>query len=79
MELTIDCRAGLDAVHDQLARELNFPHWYGRNLDALYDCLTELEQPACFTVLNPDLEPMLLRVLTDAAGENPKLHLHIAL
>lgn len=29
-------------LHRKLARFLAFPEWYGHNLDALYDCLTEL-------------------------------------
>ena len=29
--------------HDYLMRALNLPDYYGRNLDALYDCLTEIE------------------------------------
>lgn len=28
--------------HDYLAEELNLPDYYGKNLDALYDCLTEI-------------------------------------
>ncbi|MBQ7416318.1 MAG: barstar family protein [Oscillospiraceae bacterium] len=31
--------------HQVLAQTLGFPEWYGHNLDALYDCLTELEAP----------------------------------
>ncbi|WP_158880846.1 barstar family protein [Amycolatopsis anabasis] len=27
---------------DAIAAELSFPDWFGRNLDALYDCLTDL-------------------------------------
>ena len=43
----IDCSAISDAkqLHQCLARFLNFPDWYGHNLDALYDCLTELPSP----------------------------------
>ena len=33
-----------DATHDYLARVLQFPSHYGRNLDALYDLLTEVGQ-----------------------------------
>jgi len=27
-------------VHDWLKQELSLPEWYGRNLDALWDCIT---------------------------------------
>ena len=27
--------------HDYLAEALNLPDYYGKNLDALYDCLTK--------------------------------------
>lgn len=30
------------AVLDAIAGALQFPEWFGRNLDALYDCLTDL-------------------------------------
>jgi len=30
-------------MHEDLATELNFPDYYGKNLDALTDCLVELE------------------------------------
>ena len=30
------------AVHNHLAERLQLPSYYGRNLDALYDVLTEL-------------------------------------
>ena len=32
----------LDSVLIRLAQVLDFPDWYGRNLDALKDCLTDL-------------------------------------
>jgi ribonuclease inhibitor len=34
-----NCRS-LDAAYDILARDLGFPARFGRNLDALWDCLT---------------------------------------
>jgi RNAse (barnase) inhibitor barstar len=40
----IDCSDIQNAgqLHRKMARLLAFPEWYGHNLDALYDCLTEL-------------------------------------
>ena len=40
--VTIDC-AGIQtsaAFHSALAQDMNFPEYYGKNLDALFDCLT---------------------------------------
>ena len=31
-----------EKAHADLAQALNFPDYYGHNLDALHDCLTEL-------------------------------------
>ena len=40
---TIDCTDLQDPrqLHQRLHSILCFPEWYGHNLDALYDCLTE--------------------------------------
>ena len=73
MELTIDCRNGMAAIHAQLAETLGFPSWYGNNLDALHDCLTTLTQSVQLTLLWPELLPGLKKVLTDSAEENHNL------
>ncbi len=70
-------------LHDTLAGSLGFPEWYGRNLDALYDCLTDIREEAEICILQmPLLEEklgryavLLLKVLKDAAGENTAIHL----
>lgn len=31
----------IEAFHEALATTLDFPEYYGRNLDALWDCLTD--------------------------------------
>lgn len=45
-KVTIDCTPieTPAQLHEQMAKELNFPDWYGANLDAMYDCLTEVEE-----------------------------------
>ena len=78
----IDCSQLRDkaAAHDYLARTLALPDYYGRNLDALYDCLTELGP--CALVLSGaealrrehGYGEKILDTLLDAAGDDPALH-----
>lgn len=44
-QITLDGNKLADSsiVHDYLKEALSFPEYYGRNLDALYDCLTDLD------------------------------------
>ena len=46
-EITIDCReiASRTDFHRAFAAAMSFPEWYGNNLDALYDLLTEHSGP----------------------------------
>ncbi len=39
-------------LHDLLYRSLDFPEWYGGNLDALYDCLTGVFEVTYITIEN---------------------------
>lgn len=81
MELVIDGAAlpAAEAVHDLFARALTLPAWYGRNLDALYDVLTERGEPLRLLVRNrealAEYAEDLLRTLAEAAAENPALEL----
>jgi ribonuclease inhibitor len=34
-----------EVFHEIVSQQLDFPDYYGRNLDALWDCLTEVELP----------------------------------
>ena len=47
-QVTLDCSKMTvpDEVHDLFAQALDFPDWYGHNLDALMDCLTDLDETA---------------------------------
>ena len=69
-----------DTAHTYLKQKLNLPEYYGRNLDALYDCLTECSEIEIEIYLpeekNMFLENMIC-VFKDAAEENEKLNLNI--
>ena len=72
-------------VHEFLAEELDFPDYYGANLDALHDVLTEMDQPVRIEIHmedmeNPDLLQALERmtdVIADATGENEAIELTV--
>ena len=53
-------------LHRALAEGLHFPAWYGGNLDALHDCLTDLNEPTELIVRGTS-------ALNDSAEENPNL------
>lgn len=70
-----------EALHEAFAKGLSFPEWYGNNLDALNDCLSELSDEVTVTVkdfgaLRDNLgsyADKLKKVLRCAAAENEKL------
>ena len=53
-DILIDGRSltSRDQLHAQLREELELPDWYGGNLDALADCLSDLSVPVTLTVTN---------------------------
>ena len=71
----------LEAVHDRFAAVL--PAWYGRNLDALFDCLPDPGEPVTVRLLHREalenrLGPRgraLVRLLRRAAAETPRVAL----
>ena len=52
--VTLDCATFTtkQQLHAALKEALSFPDWYGNNLDALYDCLTEVDTPTCLQLTN---------------------------
>ncbi len=76
---------------DAIGVALSFPAWYGRNLDALHDCLTDLSWlPAGEHVLiwaghrelelaDPDGHRAVLTVLDDAAAASSSRPLSVLL
>ena len=68
-------------AHRHIAEVLGFPDWYGGNLDALWDLLTELgptalllTDPQDLLPDDPDYRDELLDTLAQAAMENPLFH-----
>ena len=73
---------GDNLTHDALAQAFGVPEYYGRNLDALHDCLCEIGEETAIVMTdmdeeNPQARPFL-DVLADSARENPRLSLYVA-
>ena len=83
MTVLLDGKAMVDRVsaHAHLADRLDLPTYYGRNLDALYDVLTEIGEETEIVLTDPAAvaEQMgkygeaLLATMQEAAEENPNL------
>ena len=84
-EKIIDCSLihTREDLHRLFRESLSFPDWYGNNLDALYDCLTELS--GRIRILDWETAEVLLgdygkkakKVIAAAALRNTGLDLYI--
>ena len=87
MTVELDGRLMTDreSAHDHLARQLQFPAYYGRNLDALYDLLTEQRDPLEITFHHTQqmktqlgvYGSTLLHTLQEAENDNLSLTIHV--
>lgn len=85
VKLNVEKMTGLTALHKYLRSALALPVYYGSNLDALYDCLTEITEETELIVPQDVTKEeylgwygsQLLQVLQDAAEENPSLKVKI--
>ena len=68
-----------DAVYDYLTEELGFPAYFGRNLDALHDCLTDVGTPTrlILTGTSSPCGEHFVRVFRDAARRNRYLSVEV--
>ncbi len=73
-------------THAYIASELSFPEYYGHNLDALYDMLTDFFEPVTIKLTHVHLleeqlgsgyANLLLTVLRDSAANNPCITLEL--
>ena len=73
------------ALHELLSQALDFPGWYGNNLDALFDCLTDItDKTEILLTESDDLIAklgerglLILTVLRDAAAENSNIKISV--
>lgn len=85
MEVRLDGRylEEPDAAHVYLAEKLDLPEYYGGNLDALYDCLTEISEKMHLVIVlmgesaNSSYLRRLLTVMRDAEEENRFLKMDV--
>ena len=79
--LDIEKMRSLPMLHKYLHTALALPEYYGANLDALYDCLTEIAEPTELVVPKKVTDEaylgwygqQFLQVLQDAAAANDAL------
>ena len=72
-----------EKAHADLAQALNFPEYYGHNLDALHDCLTDMNDTQLVitdcAAASGQMEkwPGFLSVFFDSAEEDPGLDIRL--
>lgn len=70
---------GKETVHSYLKEMFRFPEYYGNNLDALMDCLTDLDEME-ITITNADMsDPYTKKVMKvfQRAQQEGEIILHI--
>lgn len=80
IKLSVENISTVKALHVYLAYMLDLPAYYGKNLDALHDVLSETGEETCImlagTAASGEMQaylPRIERVFADAAQENTRL------
>ena len=72
-------------IHEAFRRELVFPDYYGNNLDALHDCLSDVHEELEIYIENealleeklPTKAGRLLKLLTELADKKPNIKIYL--
>lgn len=75
-----------DKLHDIFSESLKLPEWYGRNLDALYDCLCDISEDTLikitdFETLERNLDKyaqQFKKVIYNSQQNNEKIHVEFS-
>lgn len=62
-------------MHEYFAKKFDLPEYYGRNLDALFDCLCEINEPTLIKLKNENVldgatKESLTQLFSDVCNEN---------
>ena len=64
-----------EKMHEYFAKKFDLPEYYGRNLDALFDCLCEINEPTLIKLknekfLDDSAKESLIQLFRDVCNEN---------
>ncbi len=64
-----------EKMHEYFANKFDLPEYYGKNLDALFDCLCEINEPTLIKLKNESAldsatNVSLIRLFRDVCNEN---------
>ena len=78
MKIIIEGKLIQQKGHKYLKETLNFPDYYGENLDALYDCLTDIGTETEIRLNNAELvDKEIIDTFIDSSNENPNISFKI--
>ena len=74
--LKLDKFSKKEELHSYLKKKIKFPDYYGENLDALFDCLTDISTDTAVDIkydADNELQRAVLAVFSDAVSKNTHL------